>query len=204
MKMNSNLLNRIRYTIYTPFYDYLVRVLDHARKKSIELLEIEEGDKILIVGAGTGLDLNYLPTGVSITAIDITPSMIGALKTRNQNLKLNLEAKVMDGQQLDFRDASFDKIIFHLILAVIPDPISTIKEAERVLKPNGKITAMDKFVEGDEVSLGRRIFNPITNFLFSDITRSFEKIIRHTNLTISLRGPEYISGIFRIYQAQKK
>lgn len=177
--------------------------MDKARRASIDLLKIKDTDKVLIIGAGTGLDLNYLPNKASITAIDLTPSMITAIRKRNQKLNLNLEARVMDGHRLDFPDNYFDKVIMHLILAVIPDPVIALKEAERVLKYGGEIAVMDKFYVGDRPSFWRRFFNPLTNLLFSDITRNFEKLIANTNLRISLHGPKFISGIFSIYKVTK-
>jgi phosphatidylethanolamine/phosphatidyl-N-methylethanolamine N-methyltransferase len=40
----------------------------------------------------------------------------------------------MDGQDLIFEDKTFDYVILHLILAVIPDPEKCLLEVERVLK----------------------------------------------------------------------
>jgi phosphatidylethanolamine/phosphatidyl-N-methylethanolamine N-methyltransferase len=137
MKINTNKWNRIRYTIYAPFYDILVGYFTSTRKKSIQLLAIEPGNKVLLLGAGTCLDLNMIPKGCEITAIDITPAMIEKIKKRNQKLNHDLKTIVMDGQKLEFSDNLFDKIILHFVLAVIPDPVSCIKEAERVLKLGG-------------------------------------------------------------------
>ncbi len=203
MNINTNFLNKVRYTFYTPVYDHIVRLMDHARRTSIELLNIKRTDKVLIVGAGTGLDLEYIPPKTSVTAIDLTPSMVAAMNKKAPRLDLNLKILVMDGHQLDFPDNSFDKVILHLIIAVIPDPMQALKEVERVLKPGGEITVMDKFFIGEKPSFVRRFLNPLTNFFFSDITRNFEKLIANTNLRISLHGPEFIYGIFRIYQAKK-
>ncbi len=36
----------------------------------------KSGEKLLILGCGTGLDLEYIPKGVDITAVDITPAMV--------------------------------------------------------------------------------------------------------------------------------
>jgi phosphatidylethanolamine/phosphatidyl-N-methylethanolamine N-methyltransferase len=109
MRINTNSWNRIRYTIYSPFYDILVGYFKNTRKKSIQLLEIKPGDEVLLLGAGTGLDLIVIPKGCKITAIDITPAMIDKVKKRNQKLNHNLNAIVMDGQKLQFPDNSFDQ-----------------------------------------------------------------------------------------------
>lgn len=199
--MNNNTWNKIRYTIYTPIYDGIAGIFKASRRKSIDALNIKAGDKILIVGAGTGLDLEFLPAGCHVIATDITPSMVK--KIENREMK-NVEAKVMDGHRLAFEDESFDKIILHLIIAVIPDPIACIKECERVLKVGGQIAVFDKFVSAEqEVSVFRKGLNLISNFLFSDITRKIEEIVSHTQLKIISNTAADFNGNFRIILINK-
>lgn len=199
--MNNNTWNKIRYTIYTPIYDGIAGIFKASRRKSIDALNIKEGDKVLIVGAGTGLDLDFLPAGCQVIATDITPSMVKKIENRKSN---NVETMVMDGHKLDFENESFDKIILHLILAVIPDPVTCIKECERVLKVGGQIAVFDKFVLADhEVSLIRKGLNIISNFLFSDITRKIEEIISHTQLKIISNTAADFNGNFRILLINK-
>jgi len=204
MKVNTNTWNKIRYTIYAPFYDILVGYFTNTRKKSIQLSEIKPGDEVLLLGAGTGLDLNVIPKGSKITAIDITPAMINKVKKRNQKLNHTLNAIVMDGQKLQFSDNSFDKIILHFVLAVIPDPVSCIKEAERVLKMGGNIVVLDKFLpKNKKISFVRRLINPIANLFFTDITRSFESIINVTGLKIVSDTDAHFNGNFRVIRLVK-
>lgn len=204
MKINTNSWNKFRYTVYAPGYDILGTIFSSSRKKAIEQLNILPGDKVLLVGAGTGLDLEFVPAGALVTATDITPSMIEKVKKRSIEFNLGVEALVMDGQQLSFSDNSFDKILLHLILAVIPDPVACLREAERVLKPGGKISVFDKFVPANrKVSFIRRILNPFTNLLFSDITRNFEAMAASTRLKIiSDKGADF-RGNFRILLVEK-
>ena len=92
----------------------------------------------------------------------------------------------MDGQALEFPDASFDVVILHLIVAVIPDPEACLSEVRRVLKPNGRFTIMDKFIPPNgQVSIVRRFLNPVTNFLFSDITRDANSLLKNAGLAIT-------------------
>jgi phosphatidylethanolamine/phosphatidyl-N-methylethanolamine N-methyltransferase len=204
MKVNTNKWNRIRYTLYTPGYDFAARILRESRRRSISSLDVKSGERILIVGAGTGLDLEFLPKECEVTAIDITPSMVERMKKRNMQFNLNLNVAVMDAQALQFADNSFDKIILHLILAVIPDPIACIKESERVLKDGGQVVVYDKFVrKGTKVSFIRRAANLITNLLFSDITRDFESILATTKFKILSDNEADFNGNFRLIKLIK-
>ncbi|MDD2797010.1 MAG: class I SAM-dependent methyltransferase [Bacteroidales bacterium] len=204
MKINTNLWNKIRYTIYTPVYDSVAKHFYHSRKLSIENLNIQKGERVLIVGAGTGLDLEFLPQDCEVVATDITPSMVERIKLRNKEYQLNLETMVMDGQRLRFPDASFDKVILHLILAVIPDPVSCIKEVERVLKPGGEIAVFDKLVrKGRKLSYKRKLLNLLTNFLFSDITRDIYHIVGTTDLIVLSDEEANLNGNFRRLKLKK-
>jgi phosphatidylethanolamine/phosphatidyl-N-methylethanolamine N-methyltransferase len=204
MSINTNTFNKIRYTLYAPGYDMIGRIFAKSRRESISRLNIQPGDKVLLVGAGTGLDLEFLPVGAEITATDITPAMISKVIQRNKKLKLNLTAVVMDGHKLEYPDGTFDKIILHLIIAVIPDPVLCLKESARVLKPGGKIAIFDKFVAKDKkVSIPRKLLNYITSFLFSDITRHFETIAANTDLITESDINADFGGQFRIITMRK-
>ena len=76
MGINTNAWNKIRYTLFAPGYDSIARYFKESRKKSIDSLGIKAGDRVLIVGAGTGLDLEFLPTNCHIVATDITSAMV--------------------------------------------------------------------------------------------------------------------------------
>lgn len=205
MSLNTNTWNRLRYTLYLPIYDFIAdRIFRKYRKRSVQLLGGKPDDAILILGAGTGLDLPYLRGYTNLTAIDITPGMISKLKQRAEKLGIPVKAQVMNGQQLRFADASFDAVILHLILAVIPDPVACIKEVERVLKPGSTVMVFDKFMpDGQQPSLLRRLLNQVASTLFSDINRSIGSIVSHTSLRVELNEAAAFNGTFRVVRLRK-
>ncbi|GHA54737.1 class I SAM-dependent methyltransferase [Pontibacter akesuensis] len=205
MSLNTNTWNRLRYTLYLPIYDFVAdRIFRKYRKRSVQLLGAKPEDAILILGAGTGLDLPYLQGCTNLTANDITPGMIFKLKQRAEKLQIPVDAKVMNGQKMTFADAAFDAVMLHLILAVIPDPVACIKEVERVLKPGGTVMVFDKFLpDGQKPSALRRLLNQVASTLFSDINRSMGSIISHTSLQQELNEPAALGGAFRIVRLRK-
>jgi ubiquinone/menaquinone biosynthesis C-methylase UbiE len=204
MRINTNRWNRIRYTLYTPVYDSIARLFSISRRKSIESLQVKSGEKILIIGAGTGLDLEFLQGDCEITATDITPAMVERIRKRNLTLNRHLTTLIMDGQSLDFEDQTFDKVVLHLILAVIPDPIACIQETERVLKKGGSVVIFDKFVRtGRKVSLSRRMANLVANFLATDITRDLESILKNSGLKVVSDEEADLNGNFRLIKLIK-
>jgi ubiquinone/menaquinone biosynthesis C-methylase UbiE len=197
--------NRLRYTLWTPVYDLVARRLDRARRRAHELAAIGVGERVLLDGAGTGLDLELLPRGVVVAAIDITPSMIGRLRTRAAELGIEVDARVADGHHLPFPDESFDVVVLHLILAVIPDPVACIREAERVLRPGGRVSILDKWVpDGETPSFFRRAANLVTAPLATHITRSLGPILAATSLRLVRDEPAAFRGLLRAAVAEKQ
>jgi phosphatidylethanolamine/phosphatidyl-N-methylethanolamine N-methyltransferase len=192
--------NRLRYTVWAPAYDVIVRAagFDTARRLSIERLRLTSGDRVLIVGAGTGLDLDFLPSNVHVTAIDVTPAMLKHLERRAAATGQSVTARIMDARQLAFPDSSFDAVVMHLILAVMPEPERGLMEAVRVLKPGGRIAVFDKFLSDEEhPSLKRQLLNAIAKPLFSDLNRRFGPLIAGTRLVIEQDEPLAFGGTYR-------
>ena len=202
MKVNTNTWNRIRYTFYRPFYDLVAVYFRSFRKQSIESLKLKPEDKVLILGAGTGLDLEFLTDQKQVYAIDITPAMIDELKKRADSLGIDIHAKVMDGSNLDLENDYFDAVILHLIVAVIPDPVGCLKETERVLKPGGRFTIMDKFLpSGSKPGILRILLNPLANFIATNLNRDIDELLSHTNLT--KETDTKLRSIFRLVTGRK-
>lgn len=202
--MNTNRWNRVRYSFYAPVYDVFAVFFRARRMRSLGLLGVEPGHRVLIVGAGTGLDLDFLPRGCEVVATDISPAMVRRIRLRSVRLQLPVTAMVMDGQALEFPDNRFDKVVLHLILSVLPNPIACLREVERVLTPGGEVVVFDKFVPpGKPISFARRAANLFLNLFFTDITRHFETIAAQTSLTLLTDQPAALRGNFRYIKLQK-
>jgi phosphatidylethanolamine/phosphatidyl-N-methylethanolamine N-methyltransferase len=199
MRINTNRWNRLRYTLYAPFYDVVARWLARGRRRSIELLQVRANERVLIDGCGTGLDLALLPRDAHITAIDLTPAMVAKTSERASALHVQVDARVMDAAKLEFADESFDCVVLHLILAVVPDPQATAREACRVLRRGGRVAIFDKFAVG-RASWFRRALNIVTNVFATDITRDLQDVLAGTDLEIVHDE----GGLFRVVIARRR
>lgn len=198
--------NRIRYTAWAPVYDALAGAVgfEEARRQSIARLRLRAGRRLLISGAGTGLDLEIVPADVEVTAIDITPAMLARLETRAARLGRAVTARVMDARHLEFADSTFDAVVMHLILAVMPEPERGLHEAARVLKPGGRIAVFDKFLRAAErPSLKRRLLNAVAKPLFSDMNRRLEPLVAAVSLEIEVDEQAAFGGMYRVATLRK-
>lgn len=190
--------NRARYGLYAPVYDLAARPLEPGRCRAVEQLQVESGDRVLMVGSGTGRDLEYLATDVDVAAIDLTPAMVRRTTERARRLGHDIDARVADARSLPFADDAFDAVLLHLVLSVIPRPAEVLAEVERVLAPDGRVSIYDKFIPaGEQPSLLRRAANPVARLLFADLTRRLEPMLDDTGLE---RGPatDFLGGLYTV------
>lgn len=169
---------RARWSLYAPVYDLLARPFEKGRRKAVESLGLEPGDRVLILGCGTGSDLKYLPSNVSVTAIDTSPEMVRRTSRKADELDIDAEVEVGDAQDLDFEEDNFDAVMLHLILSVVPSPEAVVRESARVLTSEGRVSIYDKYIEESEKpSTVRRFLNPVARLLFADLNRELLSII---------------------------
>ncbi|HEX2205750.1 MAG TPA: methyltransferase domain-containing protein [Longimicrobium sp.] len=198
MPVNTLAWNRARYTLLAPVYD-LVAGFGRQRRRALALLDARAGERVLVDGCGTGADLAYLAPGVEVTAVDLTPAMVERTRRRAAALGRTVDARVMNAQALELPDAAFDAVVLHLILAVVPDPVAALREAERVLKPGGRAVVFDKWVPDDRApSPLRRALNLAASAVATDITRQLGPLVARTSLRVEHRESAGLGGFFSI------
>lgn len=145
----NNQSNLIKYRILAPIYDLMMgnRLFARVRKRTFALLNLEPGQRILLIGVGTGEDLAFFKTDADVYGIDLSEDMLK--RARQKVGSRNISLLRMNAEAMPFQDADFDVIIMNLILSVVEDPVRAAGEAVRVLKPGGKILVFDKFIQGE-------------------------------------------------------
>ena len=106
----------------------------------IPLLNLEAGQRVLDVAAGTGaFSLMAAQHGAHVLATDFAAGMVERIRARAAALNLShVAAEVMDGQALTVPDGSFDVSVSILGLIFFPDLQRGMSELRRVLRPGGR------------------------------------------------------------------
>ena len=145
MRNQSNLT---KYRILAPIYDKLIGrpIFRTARQRALALVEVDPADRVLLVGVGTGEDLEFLQPSTGLVGIDLSEKMLDTARTKFPNAEL----RIMNAESLGYPDSSFDKIVLNLVLSVAENPKQALSEALRVLKPEGRIVVFDKFLPAGE------------------------------------------------------
>jgi SAM-dependent methyltransferase len=121
--------------------------LGPATELMLDLADARPGSRVLDIAAGAGEQTltaarRVGPTG-SVLATDIAPNLLAlAAEDARQAGLTNVETRVMDGENLELEDASFDVVISRVGLIYFPDQQRALREMLRVLKPGGRVGAI--------------------------------------------------------------
>jgi ubiquinone/menaquinone biosynthesis C-methylase UbiE len=186
------------YHLLAPIYDLFVgsSPLSSARRHSLAQLGDISDNHVLLCGIGTGLDVPMLPAAARYIGIDLTSAMLQRARRRITDNTIQLHQG--DVMQLPYADTSFDTVLMHLILAVVPEPPRALAEAARVLRPGGRIYILDKFLRPGQRAPLRRLFNPVVSRLATRLDVVFEEVLQQNEgLEIITDEPALAGGWFR-------
>lgn len=121
------------------------------------------GPFALEIGVGTGKNMSYYPSDVSITAVDFSSKMLAKAERKAARLNKPVNLLQMDAQQLNFADGVFDTVFATFVFCSVPDPVQGLCELRRVCKPRGRLLLLEHMRPG--ARLLAKIFdamNPLT------------------------------------------
>lgn len=104
------------------------------RAEMVARLDATAGARVLDVAAGTGLITRLLQTRVhEVVSLDVSREMLGVARSRGAT------AVLATAERLPFAGESFDALTFGYLLRYVPDPLDTMRDLTRVLRPGGAI-----------------------------------------------------------------
>ncbi|TMB78310.1 MAG: methyltransferase domain-containing protein [Chloroflexi bacterium] len=146
------------------FFDRVAPVYDtwaggqHGRvaTRLVDLATPSQNEQVLDVGTGTGLVANLVAPRVNpglVIGVDLSENMLSIARA---NKAKNVQFVGMAAEHLVFRPATFDLVTMGQALAYFADPTTALAEANRVLRPGGRLA----------VSCQRRSLNTRAQDLF--------------------------------------
>ena len=144
--VGNALVDRV-YAKLTPVYDILFGpLLQPGRVQAIARMDLKPGDRVLEVGAGTGINALLYPRDCQVTAIDLSSTMLEKARERIARHGLrNIRLLEADAAHLTFADDSFDCVYAPYTVSVVPDPVTVAIEMKRVCRPGGRLVILNHF-----------------------------------------------------------
>jgi ubiquinone/menaquinone biosynthesis C-methylase UbiE len=198
---------RKRYNRVAPLYDLEQAFGERLFVKKLrrELWSRVPSDaRVLEAGVGTGINMQHYPTSASVTAIDISERMLERAKAHAELLGVDVELELMDAQHLTYDDDFFDVVVATFVFCSVPDPVTGLREARRVLRPGGQLLLLEH-VRSENPVAGKLMdwLNPLV------VRASGANINRRTVENVRLAGFEdvdvssHLLNVVKIIEAHK-
>jgi ubiquinone/menaquinone biosynthesis C-methylase UbiE len=126
---------------------FLESWLGPATEAMLDMAEIKSGSRVLDVAAGAGgqtlAAARRVGAAGSVVATDISPGILDrAAHNAKEGGFANVQTEVVDGEEMNFQEGSFDAAISRVGLIYFPDQQRALKAILRALRPGGKFATV--------------------------------------------------------------
>jgi demethylmenaquinone methyltransferase/2-methoxy-6-polyprenyl-1,4-benzoquinol methylase len=180
------------------FYRYLSKVYDRInpfiwneemRTEAIGLLDLSPDDRVLDVGCGTG----FATEGLLEEVDEVHGLDQSAHQLEKAYAKFGKRGRVRfhlgDAERLPFEDDSFDVVWSSGSIEYWPDPVATLREFRRVVKPGGQVLVVGPNEPSEPVR--KRLANAMMLFYTEERAQEMFEEAGFVDVRHRLMGPEY-------------
>ena len=118
-----------------------------ATEAMLDMAQVGPGDRVLDVAAGAGgqtlAAARRVGDGGSVLATDISSNLLELAELEARRAALNnVTTRVLDGEQLDVEENSFDAVISRVGFIYFPNQQAALRGMHRALKPGGRLAGI--------------------------------------------------------------
>lgn len=133
-------VSRFNVWFFTAFRGLINHMAAHHKDHAFAGIDAPE---VVELGAGTGANLDRLPAGATLHAVEPSLRMHLRLRERAEAAGVSIEIQSSGAERIDRPDQSVDEVICSLVLCTVIDLDAVLAEVRRVLRPGGRF----RFVE---------------------------------------------------------
>ena len=178
------------YDVHSVFYDATFGRLVRKRiERAISHMNVQDTDRVLDLGIGTGVSLNYYPNKGRIFGIDLSSGMLREARKKIRERGLD-HASVLQGDamHLPFGDDTFDHVFISHVISVVSDPFNLVREAQRVAKPGARIVIVNHFQSTNRfIALVEKWLCPLCTKLGWRSDLALQDLVRRTGVEVDYR-----------------
>jgi arsenite methyltransferase len=171
----------------------------------VALASLKEGEVVLDLGSGAGLDVFMAAEKVGkngkVIGVDMTPEMVQKAQENARTIgSKNTEFRLGEIEKLPIEDESVDVIISNCVINLAPDKEKVFQEAFRVLRRGGRLMVSDMVVIKTLPDEVRESLNAYTGCIAGAVPEAqYLKLIREAGFqqvrVVEKSGTGYLASV---------
>lgn len=178
------------YDVHSSFYDVTFGKLVKRRiAEAVRHMNIGDTDRVLDLGIGTGVSLNFYPNRGRIIGVDLSAGMLRECRKKIDERGLDRATVFQaDALRLPFGDDTFDHVFISHVISVVSDPYRLVQEAQRVAKQGARIVILNHFQSTNRfIGMVEKWLCPLCVKLGWRSDLPLQDLVRRTGLQVDYR-----------------
>lgn len=202
--VDGGYLNKDAAITYDPITSKILFPSETYLRTTLAQMFPSEATSILDLGCGTGTATRFIAERLPqahVTGVDLSPYMVAAAQLKAKSFS-NITFLHANAEQLPFEDNTFDAVTASLLFHELPPEagLNVMREALRVLKPNGVFLVFD----GAQSSELSKIGGNISSMLFLE---PYAEDFLKGNLTEMMRAAGFVQAetipVLTLYEVRR-